>query len=144
MVPAEQRSQLLNEPLQFDPDPFADDAAGPIDPDAFIFAPLPLSPGELSRLLDNEPTPPQPNQLADEPAGAVDTGASVIFRPPRSQDELGRLLDDAPAPGRVDQFTGQSPNLAAGSYSIDFENVPFSPGERRSAGGWMMTPRRLV
>ncbi|MGY3591724.1 hypothetical protein [Bradyrhizobium sp. USDA 4350] len=49
---------------------------------------------------------------------------------PRSP-ELGRLLDDAPATSRADQFTGRSPNLVAGSDSIDFEYMPFSPGELR-------------
>ncbi|MGY3533242.1 MULTISPECIES: hypothetical protein [Bradyrhizobium] len=164
-VPAE-RPQLLDELARFNPVPFADDAAGPIDPEALIFATLPLSPGELSRLLDNEPMPPQPNQLADEAAGAADAKASVIAPPsfspgelwrlldddsmtsapdrfsvpinsdvfnfaslPLSSDEPGRLLDAAPAPGRADPFTGQSPNCAAGSDTVD---MPFSPGELRA------------
>ncbi|WP_461349455.1 hypothetical protein [Bradyrhizobium sp. USDA 4451] len=163
-VPAE-RSQLLDEPARFDPVPFVDAGAGPTDPEALIFAPLPLSPEELSRLLDNEPMPPQPNQLADAAAGAADAKASVIAPPsfspgelwrlldddpmtsapdqfsvpinsdvfnfaslPLSPDEPGRLLDAAPAPGRVDPFTGQSPNFAAGSDTVD---MPFSPGELR-------------
>ncbi|NEV01928.1 hypothetical protein [Bradyrhizobium uaiense] len=122
LVPAE-RSQL-DEPVQFDPDPFADDAAGPIDPEAFIFAPLPLSPGELSRLLDGEPMPPQPNQLADERAGAVDTEASVIARPPLSPGELWRLLGDDPMPSVPDQFA-----VPIDPDVFNFRSLPRSPDE---------------
>ncbi|WP_271627905.1 hypothetical protein [Bradyrhizobium sp. CCBAU 11445] len=98
---------------------------------ARVIAPAPLLPEELWRLRDDESTPPLPGQLFDQHSGSIEPNlfssgcpAAAFFR------EFAPLIDDAPAPGGVDRFAGHMPSMT-NAAALDFEYLPFSPGELR-------------
>ncbi|MEK9280987.1 hypothetical protein MTR72_15220 [Bradyrhizobium sp. ISRA442] len=122
-------SRLLDiEPTPSGPDQLAQEVACSLGAEASVIARAPLSPGKLWRLLDDESTPPLPDQLFDRHSSSIDQNVFSSDSLPLSPGEFARLIYDPP--GGVDQFAGHLP-LQADTAALDFEYLPFSPGELR-------------